>query len=443
MGTADCVVVGRIVRSERIASPSTRFTSPNPWWKVTIAVDETWVGVPAAEVVFWVEDNVLVAGWVGDSKEKLFLLVEGPRYKRAVPIYDDVPLTMQKIGFMSDSELPWDLTASEVRKIPTMRPTAFENRKELTEAMRPYCPRPLSISGEPICSGLGGWWVLFVPVDERSEALAHAWIRSGNPEVRWNGLRILRGIRSAANIALIQSLARLTPTTEADEVTREMARTALSNWGVPEPRTARVPGVSRRDVIGWNFWTSLLLLCLVPGLYLWRGWREGAWGGGYFWRVVVVLWLVLVAGFGVLWIRSHWGLDGACGGRWQTAMINGNIYAVFQYRKEAVTDWPWVYCRPDQLRVVREVTECGWLRAWDWRYPSWYFMTGWGVTSWLQDTPPIWAGVLVYRMPFWLVEAVLGFIGILVASARWGRRIARRWRDQRYHGFPVEMHDGS
>jgi hypothetical protein len=439
VANADCVIVGHIVHAEKTLAP---VGAPiGPWWKVTVRVEEALVdATPGADVVFWTEDDG-GPGYAVSPTANLYLLIKGSRtlFAKTDTSYAKIPLTLYE-GPRGQEVM--ELNAAALRNIPNMTLHLFENREQLIAAIMPYCKRPLSVKSEPISLKFWDWEVsiLLVPLDARSEAIAQRWMKSADPEMRWNGVRILRWMKSAANVALLQETAALSPTSDANESTREMAMLTLEKWGIPIARTTRFEPASWSEMLGIQLWVSVLILLVVPAVYWkWSG-QHTAQHRQRVRRAFTLAWVVLVTAIAILWARSYFELDGGCKGTWQAGAINGEALAVRCLRWEGNVDWPWEYCRPSNLRQICSVGGLGWRI--DLSHPQYYFFDAWGTNSVLEDTRSGPALVLVYRMPFWFAEALLCFLAVSIKGVRW----ARKWlqfRRSRGRGFPVEMASSS
>ena len=126
---------------------------------------------------------------------------------------------------VGDAGPPFDLTSVGLADIPSLSLRPFQSLDELLAAVAPYCVRPASaFRGEALLDQESKtFWkyfpVLFVPVDQQTELFARHWIQSNDPELRWDGIRVLRWLKSDANAQLLKTAAQLPSTSDANEVT--------------------------------------------------------------------------------------------------------------------------------------------------------------------------------------------------------------------------------
>jgi hypothetical protein len=425
---ADCAFIGHVIRVEKTPPPSTAII--DPWWKVTAHVDQGLVGASNnADVVFWYPADWVTFTVDPLSVRKLFILQKESCCTRD-PRYLNIPLTLSQPGTISP--MPCVLTRGGLSDIPNMNLRPFESEDELLNAISPYRIRPCPIARDEAISIYrhSAWCsVLLVPVDSRSEKLAQDWIQTNDTDLRWDGVRLLRWFKSTKNANLLRRVAELPPTSEANEVTREMAMRALESWGVPVKLRARVeaaPGM-RWDLI------RLALMILIPPIMFFvilRRLRRASMNRLHF---LVTAWFAIFSTITVLWLRSFWSLDGLSFGSWEIGVVQGDIWAVSGERGEGNVDWPLAYRAPYQLRLVPpEASRWGLFDSSDLIY---YFIRNDGVDSWLEDTGCYWAFTRRYLMPCWLIDAVLIIPWLLWFLSHWiDRQIERRRR-----GFPVVL----
>jgi hypothetical protein len=387
---------------------------------------------------------------VGIGEEGLFLLVRGDRYasatawRKAAPLFKEVPWTT----FAENEAYPFEihrepipLKAVALGEIETMTFVPFKSRAEVLEQVRRYCVRPapphkVEALENPLfrVPRKASDWdpVIFVPLEESAETLAHQWWKSGNATLRWNALRILRHFNSPENAGLLETLTHEPVTTTEQEIMRTVAFSTLQEWGKPVEWRRNHTLATPHTVGSFDFWVSVWALFAAP-LFYWRWSRRR--GHGRLWRAMVSMWWAAVSL--LIAVRSIGPMDGFEAGWWRGGAIRGNAYLFLEMRQDTPHRSPFLLEHPLNMPDLMAISQTRW--PWDWEDPMRAFQGGWGHTSVLQDTFFEWDACFMFRLPLWIAGVVLIMPTILLFS--W--RAIRRRRQSRYRpGFPVIVEPG-